>query len=384
MVPACLLVGALVAAGCGCGRKSAGSSTSGASSTSTSSKCTASIGFEGPITGQVAQLGGEQLHFAQLAVAMANQANGTNITLVEGDTQLMPARATTVTQQFISNSQIVGIVGPAGSQEVSAAGPLVTRAKLVEIAGSATNTTLTSGQFPTFFRVVARDDVQGPQDARYIITNLKPKKVMLVDDQTSYSTGLASSMIPVLKAAGIQVDRQSVNERQTDFSSLVSKVDAGTGVVILPWLVAANGQQFGLTLAAQKKKAVIFGTNGLYSPMRFKIPGSFVSSFGPDIRSIPADASIVKAATAKYGSFGTFGPPTFAAATVLAQAISDTCKAGQTPSRSNVLAQVRNTNEPTSILGQPITFTPKGDLVGAKFFTFKIDPAGKYELISAS
>jgi branched-chain amino acid transport system substrate-binding protein len=379
-VSACLLVGALalVAAGCGSSKKS--SSTS-ASSGSTSSKCTTSIGFEGPITGMVAQLGGEQLHFAQLAVNMANQANGTNITLVQGDTQLMPAQATTVTQQFVSNSKIVGIVGPAGSQEVSAVGPLLTRAKLVSVGNSATNTTLTSGQFPTFVRVVARDDVQGPQDARYIINNLKPKKVMLVDDQTSYSTGLASSIIPVLKAAGIQVNRQSVNQKQTDFSSLVSKVDPSTSVVILPWQVAANGQQLGQNLAEQKKKAVIFGTDGMYSTSQFKIPGSFVSAFGPDISAIPADASIVKAAGAQY-AHGTFGPPTFAATNVLAQAISDVCKAGQKPSRDNVLAQVKKTNEPTSILGQPISFTPKGDLVGAKFFTFKIDPTGKYQLIS--
>ena len=43
-------------------------------------------GFEGPLTGPVAPLGQEQLHFAQLAVAMDNAANKTQITLVQGDT----------------------------------------------------------------------------------------------------------------------------------------------------------------------------------------------------------------------------------------------------------------------------------------------------------
>ena len=50
----------------------------------------ATIGIEGPITGPVAVLGTEQLHFAQLAVAMDNKANKTKITLVQGDTQLQP------------------------------------------------------------------------------------------------------------------------------------------------------------------------------------------------------------------------------------------------------------------------------------------------------
>ena len=44
--------------------------------------------IEAPFTGPVAQLGQEQLHFAQLAVADDNAANGTNITLVQDDTQL--------------------------------------------------------------------------------------------------------------------------------------------------------------------------------------------------------------------------------------------------------------------------------------------------------
>jgi branched-chain amino acid transport system substrate-binding protein len=126
---------------------------------------------------------------------------------------------------------------------------------------------------------------------------------------------------------------------------------------------------------------VIFGTDGLFSPGTFTISGSYVSSFGPDIRGIPADASIVAAATAKYPSFGTFGPPTFAATHVIDEAIASVCKSGQTPSRSNVLAAIKKTNEPTSILGHPISFSSHGELVNGKFFLFKINSAGKYQLI---
>ncbi len=110
------VLGALVVAGCG---SSGGSNASGGNKA-----CVASIGFEAPITGPVAVLGQEQLHFAQLAMTMDNKANKTKITLVQGDTQLDPAQATTVTQQFTSNSKILAVVGPAGSQEVEAVGPL--------------------------------------------------------------------------------------------------------------------------------------------------------------------------------------------------------------------------------------------------------------------
>jgi branched-chain amino acid transport system substrate-binding protein len=376
---------ALIAAGCGSSSSSSSSKAStSAAAGGSSSKCNAAVGFEGPITGQVAMLGAEQLHFAKLAVAMDNAANKTNITLVQGDTQLMPAQATTVTQQFISNSKMVAVVGPAGSQEVEAVGPLFGRAGMPFITGSATAEALTTGKNPTFFRVVSKDSVQGPQDAHYIVNTLHPKSLLLVDDQEAYSTGLVSAMTPVFKAAGIKVDHESVSQKVTDFSSLISKVTPQTSVVVLPWQVAANAQQLGRNLAEQHKNAVIFGTDGLFSPGTFSINGAYVSSFGPDITAIPTDKSIAAAAKAKYGTFGTFGPPVFAATHVIDQAIASVCKSGQTPSRSNVLAAIKATNEPSSILGQPIKFDSHGDLVNGKFFLFKINPKGQYKLIPSA
>jgi len=374
-------VATLVAAGCSSSSSTSSSGSASSSSTgAATTACVASTGMEGPLTGPVANLGQEQLHFAELAVSMDNAANHTQISIVQGDTQLTPSIATTVTQQFTSNAKILAVVGPAGSQEVEAVGPLMARAGLAFISGSATNATLTTGKYPTFFRVVSKDSVQGPEDANFIVANLKPKALMIVDDQEAYSTGLVAQMTPIFTAAGIKVDHESVSQKVTDFSSLVAKVTADTSVVVLPWQVAANAQQFGKDLAQEHKNAVIFGTDGLFSPGTFSIGGSYVSSFGPDITGIAADASIVAAAKAKYGSFGTFGPPVFAAQHVIDEAISSVCKAGQTPSRANVLAAIKTTNEPTSILGQAIQFDSNGDLVNGKFFLFKINTAGSYLL----
>ena len=387
LVLAAAAVGSLAVVGCSSSSSStaAGGATSGTSSASAATKsCVASVGFEGPITGPVAPLGAEQLHFAQLAVLTDNLANKTKISLVQGDTQLTPSIATTVTQQLTSNSSIVAVVGPAGSQEVEAVGGPMVRAGMGFITGSATAVALTTGKYPTFFRVVSKDSVQGPQDANYIVKTLHPKALMIVDDQEAYSTGLVSAMTPVFQAAGIKVDHESVSQKVTDFSSLVAKVTPETSVVVLPWQVAANAQQFGRNLAQQHKSAVIFGTDGLFSPGTFTINGSYVSSFGPDITAMPADAAIARAALQKFGNFGTFGPPVYAATHVIDEAIASVCKSGQTPSRSNVLAAIKATNEPSSILGQPISFDSHGDLNGGKFFLFKIDSAGKYKLIPSS
>src|ERR1700751_3378108 len=381
LVLAMAAVGALAVAGCSSSSSSAagGGSTGGAASTKS---CVASVGFEGPITGPVAPLGPEQLHFAQLAVLTDNLANKTKITLVQGDTQLQPAQATTVTQQFISNSSILAVVGPAGSQEVEAVGGPMARAGMGFITGSATAVELTSGKYPTFFRGVSKDSVQGPQDANYIVNTLKPKAIMIVDDQEAYSTGLVSAMTPIFQKAGIKVDHESVSQKVTDFSSLVAKVTPDTSVVVLPWQVAANAQQFGRNLAQQHKKAVIFGTDGLFSPGTFTINGSYVALVRPEITAMPADAVIARAAAQKFGSFGTFGPPVYAATHVIDEAIASVCKSGQTPGRANVLAAVKGTSEASSILGPTIQFDNHGDLIGAKWFLFKINDKGQYKLVT--
>src|SRR5215470_19667475 len=194
VIAAAAALGALAVAGCG----SSSSSTNSAGGAT--KPCVASVGMEGPLTGPVAVLGQEQLHFAQLAVLRDDLANKTRISIVQGDTQLNPAQATTVTQQFTSNSKIVAVVGPAGSNEVEAVGPLMARAGLAFMSGSATNKTLTTGKYPTFFRTVSNDGVQGPQDAHYIINNFHPKTVMIVDDEEAYSTGLVGFMMPVFQA----------------------------------------------------------------------------------------------------------------------------------------------------------------------------------------
>ena len=138
LVLAMAAVGSLAAAGCSSSSSSSAASGGSTGGTASTKSCVASIGFEGPITGPVAPLGTEQLHFAQLAVLTDNLANKTKITLVQGDTQLQPAQATTVTQQFISNSSILAVVGPAGSQEVEAIGSPMARAGMGFITGSAT------------------------------------------------------------------------------------------------------------------------------------------------------------------------------------------------------------------------------------------------------
>jgi branched-chain amino acid transport system substrate-binding protein len=371
-----LALAAVTAIGCGDDDDDGGG---GGGGETAAADCTGSIGLMAPITGDAAPLGEEQRNWGKFGLDEFNKANGTKFKMVEGDTQLDPGQASTVAQQFVSNDDILAVVGPAGSQEVDAVGPVFDRASLGFVSQSATATELTGGDYPTFSRVVPKDSVQGPTDARYIADELGAKTVVVVDDQTSYSTGIADVLQEELEQSNVTVQAESVSQKATDFSAIVSRIPDDADVVFLPWQLAANAQQLGKQMQEQGKDAVIFGSDGLFSPDDFSIEGSYVSAFAPDITSIPESRDIANAYEQEYGEFGTFGPPTYAAMEVVANAIMAACEEGE-PSREAVAEQIRQVEIPDSLLGQPIRFDENGDLVNAKFFIFRVEK-GNFELV---
>jgi branched-chain amino acid transport system substrate-binding protein len=338
------------------------------------------IGFMGPLTGAVAFLGHEQGTWARYAVDSFNAANGTHFTILQGDTQLNPKLALTVGTKFAANKSLLATIGPAGSQEVIAVGKLFARKGFPAISSSATNVILVDGRYPTFSRVVGNDSVQGKTDALFMVKKLHAKKVVVIDDQEAYSTGLAASATKVLKANHVKVQRESVNQKVTDFSSLVTKVADDTSVVFLPWQVAANGQLFAQQMKEQGKTAKIFGSDGLDSG-DFTISGAYVSSFARDIHGLPGTKAVIAGYNKKYGTkWSTFGPPTYVAAQVIATAYKAACADG-TATRAELLKDIRAVRIPHSILGLTVSFDKHGELAGAKFYVSVILSSGKHKLV---
>lgn len=342
--------------------------------------CTGSVGVMGGFTGARAAIGQEALNWAKFAVSQFNKANGTRFALVEGDIQVDPALAGTVGQQFVSNSNILGVVGPDASSAVTVAGPLFKRADLPFISGSATRVSLTDGQFPTFFRDVPNDNVQAPTDADFMVNNLHAKNVVLVDNQTDYSTALNTAIAKLLHARDVTVERLSTAATQTDFSSLIPKIGSDVNVVFLPLEVPADAALFAQQLAAQGNHATIFGSDSVFSPSDFHPNGAYVSSFAPDIHQIHADAALVKAFDAAYGKFVTpFGPPVYEATNVILRAMHTACMQGAL-TRAAVLAQIKKTQVKNSILGGTLAFDKHGEPASAHFYIYKV-LNGSYQLV---
>ncbi len=372
---------ALVASACAGGttstESSAAASPSAAEATAAAAvQCGGNIAVMAPLTGGAASIGQEQLNFAKLAIDDFNAANGATYAVVESDTQLDAGQASTQATSIASDTAVIGVVGPAGSQEVNAVGPTFAEAGIGYVSASATNPDLTNGANPGFFRVVPTDAVQGPTDAEFIAGTIGAKNVVIIEEKTDYGTGIAKSVSDALTAAGVTNEVIAVAEDKKSYDDVISKVGDDVDVVFVTFQVAAKSEQVAQSLIKAGKKAIVFGSDGSFSA-DFKTPGSYISAFAPDIKGIPAAADVAGRFQEQYGDFGTFGPPVYVATQAILQAAQRACEvAGMSADRAGVLAELPNTNIAGSILGGDIAFDAKGDVAGAKFYIFQIDESG--------
>jgi branched-chain amino acid transport system substrate-binding protein len=273
----------------------------------------------------------------------------------------------------------MAIIGGSESQAVRVGGKLLANASLVSISGSATAIDLTKGRpYKTFYRVVPNDSIQGPDVINFVSGKLKAKNVVVIDSQDDYSKPLASAITRGLRKKGATVSRESVSADDTDFSSIVANVGSNVNVVVFATQVASAANTLSNQLREQGKKAIVFGTDGAYSPSQFKPRSGYVSVFAPDLHFDRKARAIVR----EYGRFvkkdtsGAFGPATYMAGWVAMGAIQKACRDGAA-SRAEVVNFVKQTNV-ASIIGAPIRFDRKGDLRGGgEFVIYKIT-SGKY------
>jgi branched-chain amino acid transport system substrate-binding protein len=337
--------------------------------------CEATIAITGPYTGNVAFLGQMQLNWAKYAVDVWNEGMGWDVTLIEADNQFAVDQAAIIAAQFIDNEDILAVVGPAGSDQVDAAGAVFDAGdpNLAFISPSSTRSGI-AAKYNGLLRTVPTDDDQGPSSAAFMIDG-GATKVFMVDDQSSYSTGLADTVEASLIAGGVEVTRESVSQDVTDFSALVATIPDDTDWVYLPWQVAANGQILANQLVEQGKDIPIFGSDGMDSG-DFTIVGSIVAAFVGDISFYPESVPLLEGFLEQYDETNSFGPPSFAAVMVELEAIDRVCQSGDDLTRENVLAEIKATDKPSSILGQAVSFEPSGDLIGGKFFFNEIQEDG--------
>ena len=378
VVAALLAVGLAVLATAAWGSTKAPKRASSASSAGNALvKCgkTRTIGLMAPITGPAASLGQPQVHWANFFKAQYNRTHKTKIKFVPEDTMLGSANGTAEAvkgaQALGSNPAVLGVVGPAGSNEVKATTGALKGAGLGFVSGSATNTQITLDGTRTgfFFRTVPPDSSQSKSVANYMVNTLKVKRVYIIDDQEAYSTGLADEVQKILQGKGVTVGRDGVSQQQSDFSAIINKIPRNTQLVYLPWQLPPKGKAFGQQMKTLGRSGTkLMGSDGLFDPQFSGLGSNVYDSFFPLNPADPRVAAFKK----NHSSTELFGAPTYVAAQVVTGAIDRACKDGKA-TRAEVRGQIKKTNIllKASLLGLPVKFDKHGDMVKKPFGIYK-------------
>jgi branched-chain amino acid transport system substrate-binding protein len=366
---------ALVAGAAAC---NSGSDDEGGGGSSGGSKnCGYKIAFLGALTGSNANLGVNIEHGYELAIKQYNEKNGANCVTVEKfDTQGAPEVAPGVARQAVADTKIIGIVGLPFSGESEAAGPILNDAKVPNISPSATNPTLSTHGWTYFHRAVANDFNQGPAAAAYIQEVLKPQKVFVADDQSSYGSGLAEQVKQKLGSLVVGTDKTGADGKQTDFSATVQRIVSSGATVIFYGGYYANGGLIRKQLSAAGWKGTLVGGDGMKDPGLAKAAGN--AAVAGTVVTCPCAPASEATGTfvADYkkewnADAGTYSDVAYDAANIFLQGID---QGNTTPDKMNTyLSTVQYTG-----VANTYKFTDKGELDPQyiKVWGFKYDASG--------
>jgi branched-chain amino acid transport system substrate-binding protein len=343
------------------------------------------IGHAGPLTGGIAHLGKDNENGARLAIDEANAAKITidgkqvKFALVAEDDQADPKVGTTVAQKMV-DAKVVGVVGHLNSGVTIPASSIYNQAGIPMITGSATNPKLTEQGYKNVFRVVARDDQQGPAVASYLAANNKPKLVAVIDDATAYGEGIANEVEKTLKAANIEVlPREKGTDKTTDWKAILTKLRGrNPDAVFYGGMDATGGPLLKQGRELGIKAVFSFGDGACTDKMK-ELAGDAAEGLLCSQAGIPPQAASKKFLDAYKAKFNVdpilYSPFTYDAANLLIEAMK---KANSTDPKK-YLGELQKLSF-TGASG-PISFDDKGDRKDAEITMFSMK-GGKLEPVA--
>jgi branched-chain amino acid transport system substrate-binding protein len=188
------------------------------------------IGHVGPVSGAQAHYGKDNENGARMAVEDLNAKGVTiggkkvKLELVAEDDAADPKQGTAAAQK-LCDAKVAGVVGHLNSGTTIPASTVYNNCGIPHVTPSATNPKLTQQGYKTTFRLLANDNALGAGLALHASSNLKLKKIAIIDDRTAYGQGVAEVFKKTAAQKGIQiVDEQFTTDKATDFMAILTAI----------------------------------------------------------------------------------------------------------------------------------------------------------------
>jgi len=331
------------------------------------------IGALGPLSGDYANGGADMINAAKLAAGEINAAGGLlgrPVEILPTDDGCDPQTGTAAAQKLLV-SGIVGVAGGACSgatiPETAVLGPR----GIPYVVVAATNPAVTERGLTTVFRVVGRDDQQGPFAARFLAGPAGARKLAILHDNSTYAKGLAEQIRAgnADQKLGMQiVFFDAITQGERDYTSALTKIGASgadtlyfTGGFAEAGPIVRQAKDLGLAVR-------LVGGDATSDPTIVKTAGpaaeGFIATTSPLPAFLPGTAGFTKAYSERFGSApGPYSVYEYDAVRVLADAVT---RAGSTD-RKKIVEALRATRH-NGLTGE-IAFDEKGDRRKAVYVT---------------
>lgn len=211
------------------------------------------IGFMGPMTGELANMGSNARAAVEIAVEEINSEGGINgqpIEVVYEDDVCKGDKAVSAATKLVNIDHVVAIVGPLCSPATLAAAPVVEAAHVPIMSYAATNPGVTNAGDYTF-RNVPSDLFQGVRAAEHIKDTLKVSKTAILYVNNEWGTGLEKSFSDSYKKLGGTVTvSEKYNADSSDLRSQLTKIK-NSGAEAIYFLGFPDGTTAGIKQAKE-------------------------------------------------------------------------------------------------------------------------------------
>jgi branched-chain amino acid transport system substrate-binding protein len=353
------------------------------------------IGLQGPITGPYAVEGEMAKQSVETAAQMINDKggilDGRMIEIRIADDACQPKAGALAAMKLITQKDVVAAIQTYGSFVVLPASDIYEKFKMVNIAYGATITDLTERGLKYFFRTCGRTDTQAKFFAEKVVPYFDAKKIAIMNNNTSFSVGLAEESREALQsridAGEVEIVYfDAINPEETDFTVPLTKLRETnpdvfyyTGHFPEGGLIIRQAREIGIDAVFVGGDAVInqdsINIAGIeYAKGCYQTQETLIEFFNH-----PEAKTFKELYKAKYGTIPTSPWPVYAADAlyVLAEAID---KSGSTD--SDVIADyLRNKMEEFPSITGPIGFDEIGDREGSSSHLYVVNEDGSSSLI---
>ncbi len=332
-----------------------------------------------PLSGSQAAIGediklGAQLAFDEKKAEI--EKLGFKAEFAPQDDQADPKVGVTVAQKLIADKSFMAVVGHFNSGVAIPSSAVYNKDNLCMVSPGTTNPDVTDRKLPSVNRICARDDVQGPMGADFVMKDLGAKSVFVIHDKTTYGQGIAQEFQKRAEKIGLKVAGfEGITAGESDFSGVLNKVASVKPDVVYFGGIYPEGSLLIRQMSEKGIKAKFMGPDGMDNSEVVKIAGdaaigTFYSSPAADITRTPEGKDWVSRFQAKYnkdpGNWSAYG---YDSMTVIIEGIKSAIEknGGKKPSRVQICEAIRATKDLQGITSV-ITLDAKGDNMGAKLY----------------